>query len=375
MPQFPETKNGLARLRVAIGRCARQTGAEIARKAGRRLRAAPAADRTDRSVRIDRPKPIVFASACVDEKTGGGKKYNGGQKMLNLMVKLLRQHDYEAYMVTYDGSYDRWLVDHPQHVSIAEYREMLSGKDPRDVRCVTSWIESWMFRKHAPNLYFWDMELAYSEHSHYAPIADAVRRNGMRIAGCNRMIQAWHMANWGKPASLLGLMVDPDVWYPSDDKQGNLVGYMWESPDTDTEIAVVRDACEKAGCGLEFEMIRGTEAECAASMRRCSYFLGMNHGKEPLWGEGFGLPMLEAMQSGCFVISNDLLGNREYMVEGYTGRIVKPADAEAMSKALIEAARDTQGTQAILANARAYTASVFHPESDWPAMARFLELP
>jgi hypothetical protein len=218
------------------------------------------------------------------------------------------------------------------------------------------------------------MELAYSEHGHYAPIAKAVR-NGGRIAGCNRMIQAWHMANWGKPACLLELMVDPDVWYSSGEKQERLVGYMWESPATDQEIAAIREACENAGCGLDFELIRGTEAECAAAMRRCSYFLGMNHGKEPLWGEGFGLPMLEAMQSGCFVISNDLLGNREYMVEGFTGRIVKPGDTAAMSRVLIEAVRDTQGTQKILANARAYATGVFHPEPNWPAVAEFLELP
>ncbi len=374
MPQFPETKNGLARLRIAFERCARQARNEFAVKAGRRLKGVRAVGSDKQKLASDRPKPIVFASACVDQKSGGGKKYNGGLKMLNLLVKMLRQHDYEAYMVTYDGSYDEWLVDHPQYISIAEYREKLAGRDPRDVRCVTSWIESWMFRDYAPNLYFWDMELAYSEHTHYAPIADAVRKNDLRIAGCNRMIQAWHMANWGKPACLLELMVDPDVWYPSGEKQKNLVGYMWESPATDQEIAAIREACEKAGCNLEFELIRGTEAECAASMRRCSYYLGMNHGKEPLWGEGFGLPMLEAMQSGCYVISNDLLGNREYMVEGYTGRIVRPTDTDAMSKALIEAVRDPQSTQQILDNARNYAASVFHPEPNWPAVVKWLEL-
>jgi hypothetical protein len=154
MPQFPETKNGLARLRVAAARCARQTRTEIAVKTGRRLKIARAGGVEDRPAGTDRPKPVVFASACVDEKSGGGKKYNGGQKMLNLLVKMLRQHDYEAYMVTYDGTYDEWLVDHPQHISIAQYREMILEKDTRDVRCVTSWIESWMFRKYAPNLYF-----------------------------------------------------------------------------------------------------------------------------------------------------------------------------------------------------------------------------
>jgi hypothetical protein len=51
------------------------------------------------------------------KKTWGAGNITVEIKELNYLVKLLRNHDYEAYIVTYDGGYEPWLIEHQPHIS------------------------------------------------------------------------------------------------------------------------------------------------------------------------------------------------------------------------------------------------------------------
>jgi hypothetical protein len=110
-------------------------------------------------------KPIVFASACSSKNGQGNWKFSGGIKELNILVKMLRNKGYEAYMVTYDGTYEPWLIEHQPHISIRQYSAML--KTATAVRCVTSLANAKAFIDQCRQIYFWDMELAMTEHSHF----------------------------------------------------------------------------------------------------------------------------------------------------------------------------------------------------------------
>lgn len=184
--------------------------------------------------------PVIFASACVDEKKSGGWKYNGGIKELNYLVKLLRNHDYEAYIVTYDGGYEPWLIEHPPHISLEEFRSLL--KTTQNARCVTSWAIAKAFIRECSQIYFWDMELAWTDHSHFSTLAKLYKRKIKRVPAISRTIQAWHMAHFEKHCTVIPNLVDDCLGFPVEaQRHPQRVGYMDEGSHTEEYITIVED--------------------------------------------------------------------------------------------------------------------------------------
>lgn len=62
----------------------------------------------------------------------------------------------------------------------------------------------------------------------------------------------------------------------------------------------------------------------------------------PSLGEGISNTILEAMATGLPVIATRVGGNPELVQEGVTGRMVPPADSEALAKALLEYVHDAK---------------------------------
>lgn len=388
---FWRTRNGLSRVKLAGFRFSQLVGEDIRAVLGRTARLFRPLVPNDRSLWVlpsiqqrighsnsDRRsasfgKPVMFVSACVDAESPGSWKYNGGIKMLNLLVKLLRRHGYEAYMVTYDGNYEPWLVEHQPHISIKEFREKL--RTVKNVRCVTSWAASKAFISECDKLYFWDMELAFTEHEHFSAVYSYLRGKKLRVAGCNSMICAWHMANWGLPCTLLADWVDDEIWSSrQEQRKAYRIGYMMESQHTEQEIDTIRQIAIGAGYDFEFQLIRGSEQECLEDMRSCNVFLGMNHGKDPLWGEGFGLPTMEAMWAGCVVIAYDILGNREFIHDGFNGILVPRARPQLMARALLNLYQMPGEIERMREDTLKMLRFCYTSEARWPAVAEFLEL-
>ncbi|MGA7932538.1 MAG: hypothetical protein WCA35_03070, partial [Kovacikia sp.] len=159
-------------------------------------------------------KPVIFISACMDAENRGGWKYNGGIKEFNCLAKLLRLHGYEAYIVTYDGQYEPWLIEHQPHISLQEFRARLSSN--QNVRCVTSWMEATAFIQECQEIYFWDMEVGFSENEHFPILTRLHHQKIKNTAAISRTIQAWHMALFEQPCSLLPNLVDDALWVPDD---------------------------------------------------------------------------------------------------------------------------------------------------------------
>ena len=318
-------------------------------------------------------KPVIFASACSSKEKPGGWRFNGGIKLLNNLVKVLRKHGYEAYLVTYDGTYEPWLLDHQPHLSLEAFREKLHGSP--DVRCVTSWAEAGAFIDGCRQVYFWDMELAWTEHSHFPAMAKLYRTKLRKTASISRTIQAWHMAHFEKPCINLPLLIDESLWSPDASlRKPRRVGYMDEGSLTSGYIQAIRDSAASAGLDLEFYRLYGMEADILAGMRTCEVFLGMNVGKDPLWGEGCPLSTLESLSAGCVFLAFDLLGNREIVENGFNGILVPTRRADLMARELIRLCRSPAELNRLQTNARLLRETSQTMEARWPLIAEFLEL-
>ena len=56
----------------------------------------------------------------------------------------------------------------------------------------------------------------------------------------------------------------------------------------------------------------------------------------PSWGEGFGIVLIEALACGLPVVGSSIDGSRNALLGGELGRLVDPADADAVFKAIVD---------------------------------------
>ncbi len=323
--------------------------------------------------RLNSAKPVIFISACMSQEHPGGWKYNGGIKEFNCLAKLLRQQGYEAYIVTYDGDYEPWLIDHQPHISLAEFREKL--KTHTNVRCVTSWAEAAAFLQECDRIYYWDMDLCFSENEHFPLLANLYRHKIVNVAAISRTIQTWHMAYFNRSCTLLPNLVDDALWTPAESQRcWQRVGYMDEGPHSDRYIRLIQDVTISHGLDLEFVQLSGDEAEILSVMRSCSVFLTLNLGKDPLWGEGGPLPPLEALATGCVPITFDILGPREIIQSGFNGIIVPRYRPDLMAKALVNLYQHPDDLIRMRQNALALFQSTQTFAARWSAVKEFLGL-
>ncbi|MGH3133993.1 MAG: glycosyltransferase family 4 protein [Gaiellaceae bacterium] len=82
----------------------------------------------------------------------------------------------------------------------------------------------------------------------------------------------------------------------------------------------------------------------------------------PSLGEGFGMVALEAMERARPVIASSVGGLPEIVAEGETGLVVPPADAEALSDAIVELAGDLDRAAEMGRSGRERALAEFPPE-------------
>jgi glycosyltransferase involved in cell wall biosynthesis len=318
-------------------------------------------------------KPIIFTSYCVSADFPGNLKFCGGTKELNYLVKLVRERGYEAYVVSYDGTYEPWLLEHQPHISIHKFQEIV--RQNHNIRCVTSLATATAFIQASPSLYFWDMELAYTEHEHFPVLAELYRHKIKNTAAISRTIQAWHMAHFQRSCGIIPNLLDTSLWSPNLLNRKSLrIGYMIEGSHTEEYIEVIRNFTQEKDCELEFYRISGVESEILAGMHTCEVFLSMNIGKDHLWGEGCPRTVIEALAAGCVVIAFDIIGNRETIQDNFNSILVSRYRPDLMAEALVKLYTSTGEIERLRENARILIEYCHTFDARWPAVREFLNL-
>ncbi len=89
--------------------------------------------------------------------------------------------------------------------------------------------------------------------------------------------------------------------------------------------------------GFEFEYhYRPTGDQVARIFSSCDIYVC------PSWHEGLGMPAMEAMASGCAVVTTDTGGSRDYAIDQETALVSAPKDIEGLANNLIAVIDDKQ---------------------------------
>lgn len=318
-------------------------------------------------------KPIVLFSSCISSDEGGDIRYNGGTKIYNQWAKLLRKNGIASYVVTYDGCYHRWLIEHQPHVSIETIRRW--KEEGRPLRFVTGWVKADQFIGLADRLFFYDAEIAYTSEEHFSQLTRLLKTKIQAVATHSRIQQAWYLATFGRDANLIPIWCDEDYWFADTGRRHpGLVGYLNEGPDSRKEIAKISQYCQNQAVDVQFVEIAGSENEVLQMMRRCDVYLGLNPGKHPLWGEGCPITQLEAMHAGCVVIAYDVRGNREYLIDNYSGFLAPRGRPDLLAKRLVNIIGDPGLKEKIRSTSVDLASSAFSSRRRWELIRDFLEL-
>ena len=318
-------------------------------------------------------KPVIFVSYCASADYQGDLKFCGGTKELNYLVKLLRERGYEAYIVTYAGTYEPWLLDHQPHISLPQFKEIISKKS--NVRCVTSLAIATAFINASPSLFFWDMELALTENHHFSLLSKLYRSKIKTTAAISRTIQAWHMANFQRSCVLIPNLLDTSLWSSKPfNRKKYRIGYMNEGLHTQEYIRVISDFTKSNGLDIEYHQISGVESEILIEMNRCEVFLSMNIGKDALWGEGCPRTVIESLAAGCVVIAFDIIGVRETIQHNFNGILVSRYRPDLMAKELVRLYNCNNEVERLRKNSQSLIESCHTFDARWSAVQEFLIL-
>lgn len=103
---------------------------------------------------------------------------------------------------------------------------------------------------------------------------------------------------------------------------------------------MLRQQVSKAGLGSRV-LFLGHVRDVNRILRECDMFV-----LPSLW-EGLSLALLEAMRAGKPIVATDVSGTREAIVDGKTGLLVPPGDAQELAKAVLEVLQNPTAAQAM----------------------------
>lgn len=307
--------------------------------------------------------------------SGHAQKYNGGTKIYNLWVKLLREHGYEACIATVDGKYDQWLLNHQPVISYDEINRLKT--QGYDIRILTSWLDTPQFERIVGDgqFYYLDAELKWT--LHFQNNLDYFLKRNM-IAGIgthSRYIQSWYMAEYGIRPVLINEWSDTTIFYPQPEARvPGRIGCIVESAEDEAIYQFLQQKHLGSELCESIIKIAGDEHIVADAMRTVDIFVGLNQGKHPLWGEGCPRTQQEAMHCGCALVAFDVLGNREYLYNGWTGLLVTPGDVDGLWNAIEFLLENETAKERLRANGTKLVKALFNENGKFDLVGSFLGL-
>jgi hypothetical protein len=319
-------------------------------------------------------EPVILFSSLENLNSQGDAVANGGFKLQTVWVKLLRAHGHTAYRMTLDGHVLPWMIEPAPAISYVDAVQMVESGQP--VTVVTTWMAATLALQLTDHPYFFDAELAHSSSGrHFEALKHWWPKFG-GVATHARHQHAWYLSQFQTSIPIIQEWSDTDYWYPAPEQRvENRVGFMIEGPHTMGHIDIIRRMCQEKELPVEFYHVQGSERDVIDQLRSCDVFLGMNPGKHVLFGEGCPRSQQESLHAGCVLIAGDVLGNREFLIDGYTGYLVPRLNPQAMGERLIWALQHRQQMEIVRARGTDFVQKQFAPtESKYQQVKEWLRL-
>jgi len=283
--------------------------------------------------------------------SGSLKRFNGGAKIYNLWVKLLRRKGLDAYLATEDGCYEKWLAFHEPVISYGDINDFRNRG--HQVRVLSGWLDTPGLEQlaGAGKFYYFDAELAWTLRFRDKLDYYLNKNKIARIGTHSRYIQSWYMANYRIKPILINEWSDESVFYEEPDRRiPGRIGCMPDASPHDKEAFVFfAEKVREYGWGAELITVSGDEQRVADLLRTVDIFVGLNPGKDEFWGEGCPRTQQEALHCGCALTAFDCLGNREYLYDNWTGLMVPSGDIEGLWRAVKSLLENTKLKERCLA--------------------------
>ena len=170
------------------------------------------------------------------------------------------------------------------------------------------------------------------------------------ILSCWKQAAEYVKTHFNRETIEVGIAITDAFYYDGSHKQDNLIAYMPRRG-----YPFVR-SCMRRCASQDFKPIDGLgETEVACRLKQAGIFLAT------AVGEQFGLPALEAMASGCLVISVPVKGGMEFLHDGINCIVTDPEEMPEQLNRIIRP--ENSGKRAMmrmnaLATAQAYRMSL-----------------
>lgn len=195
-----------------------------------------------------------------------------------------------------------------------------------------------------------DFRHTYAGDRRFASLA----RPGLRICVSVELAEAVRRHAKGCVAAIPN-GIPLDVFVPAQKERGSVLVWARKDP---TMGKALRAALIARGVNVKLLTRPVPRAEFARLLGATDLFAGLPKGADRGW-EGFFLPALEAMASGCAVVCADAIGNRSFCIDGETCRMPAFGDLDDHVRLVEELLADSQQVEALRARgaevARAYT--------------------
>ncbi len=172
-------------------------------------------------------------------------------------------------------------------------------------------------------------------------------RPGLRICVSDELAAAVRPhAAWCVAAIPNG--IPPELFAPDQKERGSVV--IWARKDTDMG-KILRSALKERGFNITLLTRPVPRDAFAKLLGRTDLFVGLPKGADRGW-EGFFLPALEAMASGCVVVCADAIGNRSFCIDGQTCRVPAFGDTDSHVRVIEELMADEVQAERLRAGGR-----------------------
>ena len=271
----------------------------------------------------------------------------GGVKVAFQFLEALNRLGVRAVAALPEAKAPQWFAASP---AVVDRRQALRELSPKDY-CIITWPPDYEILRGLTDRLVC--------HCQGVENMEAIFRDQeVMLLTCWQHTQDLAREKYGRDSIPVGISVSGRFFRQDGPKLDNRVAYM---PRRGLGHAM---SCLRLR-GLDFDPLDGLDEEqVSLRLGRAGIYLAT------ALGEDFGLPALEAMASGCLVVSVPVLGGMEYLRHSENCLVAEPADLAAALGGITRP--EKAGLRALMRSRALATAYGYHPRRHKERLARLL---